>query len=369
MVNACCWHFQCSLTVFVMAQTRHWRGSGLHKRKGMHVFRRLAVYVSAQFQSHIMTSFLAFPLQNAAMLSGDAAGSDAVSEDQRHPATHPQEVHEQLQLAQLTAHAHLPPSPAVPQGKQPAQTLTGQAPLPCASAGAHRGSPTPTQKARGQSMPLDLRLQKQTRSPSPKRPRRVPATKPQVSDPAPGLLAHGQSTLSPQQKTGSVPSQACSRRSPSPVSKAQRRLLPALPDEPLSRTATDARQLVSPHSERSEAAPSRSPSPKRQRQSRLCPDDCAHTEAGIPREVLQGPSPASNNFLKALPVFPQHHVRAPSHARLHSLEVPLQIPEEPPEGPSLDLADAQQARPPTHSGRFSIIYLDTHTDHDARYSL
>ena len=342
----CCWHFHCSLTVFVMAQTRQWRGSGLHKRKGMHVFRRLAVYVSAQCQSYIMTSFLAFPLQNAAMLSGDAAGSDAVSEDQHHPATHSQEVHEQLQLAQLMAHAHLPPSPAVPQGKQPAQTLTGQAPLPCASAGAHRGSPTPTQKARGQSMPLDLRLQKQSRSPSPKRPRRVPSTEPQVSDPAPGLLAHGQSPLSPQQKNGSVPSQACSRRSPSPVSKAHRRLLPALPDEPLSRTANDARQLVSPRSERSEAAPSRSPSPKRQRQSRLCPDDCAHTEAGIPREVLQGPSPASNNFLKALPVFPQHHVRAPSHARLHSLEVPLQIPEEPPEGPSLDLADAPQARPP-----------------------
>ncbi|KAL0036270.1 hypothetical protein WJX79_010855 [Trebouxia sp. C0005] len=38
--------------------------------------------------------------QNAAMLSGDAAGSDAASEDQHHPTPHPQ------------AHAQLPPSPA-----------------------------------------------------------------------------------------------------------------------------------------------------------------------------------------------------------------------------------------------------------------
>ncbi len=253
----------------------------------MHEFRPLVSSGSAHshnFQFHNMTSFLSFSLQNAAMLCGDAAGSDAVSEDQHHPVPHPQEVHKQLQLAQLTAHAHLPPSPAVPQGKQPTQTLTGQAPLPCLSAGGHRGSPTPPPKAQEQSMPLDLRLQKQSRSPSPKRPRRVPSTEPQVSDPAPGPLAHGRAPLSPQEKTGSSPSQARSRRSPSPVSKAQRRLLPALPNEPLSRPANDPRQLASHHSERSEAVPSRSPSPKRQRQSRPCPDDCAHADAGIPKE-------------------------------------------------------------------------------------
>ena len=139
--------------------------------------------------------------------------------------------------------AQPPPPPDVQQGKQPTQTLTQQAPLPWSSAGGHRGSPTPTQKAQEQSMPLDLRLQKQTRSPSPKRPRRVPSTEPQVSDPALGPLAHGGAPLSPQQKTGSGPSQARSRRSPSPVSKAQRQLLPALPNEPLPRPANDARQF------------------------------------------------------------------------------------------------------------------------------
>ena len=229
------------------------------------------------FQFHNMTSFLSCSLQNAAMLSGDAAGSDAASEDQHHPTPHPQ------------AHAQLPPSPAVDQGKQPTQTLTQQAPLPCLSAGGHRGSPAPTQKAQEQSQPLDLRMQKQLRSPSPKRPRRVPCTEPQISNPAPGPLAHGQAPLSPQEKTGSGSSQACSRQSPSPVTKAQRRPLPALPREPLSRPANAARQLMCPHSERFEAAPSRSPSPKRQRQSRLCPDDCAYADAGIPTATQSNP--------------------------------------------------------------------------------
>ncbi len=295
------------------------------------------------------------------MLSGDAAGSDAVSEDQHHSVTHPQEVlSKQMQWALLKMQAQMPPPPAVHQGKQqPTQTLTGQACLPCSSAGGHRGSPTPTQKAREKSMPHDLRLQKQSRSPSPKRPRRVPSTQSQISDHAPGPSAHGQAPQSPQQKTGSSPSQAGSRRSPSPVSKAPRRLLPALPTEPLLTPANDARHLVSSHSERSVTAPSRSPSPKRQRQSRPSPDDCAPSaDEGIPKKVPQAPgptpknvlqatSPASNNTLKAQTILPQHHVQAPTHVHLHSLEIPFQMLEEPPEGPSSAPADALQARPPS----------------------
>ena len=190
-------------------------------------------------------------LQNAAMVSGDAAGSDAVSEGQHHSDTHPQEVlSKRMQWALLKMQAQTPPPSAVHQGKQHTQTLTGQAGLPCSFAGGHRGSPTPTHEAQEQSTAHDLRLQRQSRSPSPKRPRWVPSTERQISDPAPGPSAHGQAPQSPQQKNGSSPSQAGSRRSASPVSKAPRRLLPALPHEPLSTPANDARQLVSSHSQK-----------------------------------------------------------------------------------------------------------------------
>ena len=160
----------------------------------------------------------------------------------------------------------------------------------------------------------------------------------------------------PLSHLSSSPSQAGSRRSPSPVSKAPRRLLPALP---LLTPANDARHLVSSHSERSVTAPSRSPSPKRQRQSRPSPDDCAPgADEGIPKKVPQAPgrtpknvlqatSPASNNTLKAQTIFPQHHVQAPTHVHLHSLEIPFQMPEEPSEGPSSAPADALQARLPS----------------------
>ncbi len=310
----------------------------------MHEFRRL-VSSGSPFQFHKMTSFLSFSLQNAAMLSGDAAGCDAVSEDQHHPVPHPQVLHKQLQSAKLQTHAQLLPSLAVHQDKQPTWNLTGQASSPSSSAGGNRGSPTPTPKAQEPSMPLDPRLQKQSRSPIPKRPRRVPSTGPQASFPAPAPLSHGQAPLSPQEKTGSGPSQARSRRSPSPVSMAQRQILPALPNEPLPIPANDARQFYPLHSERSEAVPSRSPSPKRQRQSRPCPDDCAHADSGIARAVLQAPGLPPRDPLN-LPVSPQHHLKAPSHAHPHSLEAPSQTPEEPPEGPSPALADALKARPP-----------------------
>ena len=192
-----------------------------------------------------------FFLQNAAMVSGDAAGSDAVSEGQHHSDTHPQEVlSKRMQWALLKMQAQTPPPSAVHQGKQHTQTLTGQAGLPCSFAGGHRGSPTPTHEAQEQCTAHDLRLQRQSRSPSPKRPRWVPSTERQISDPAPGPSAHGQAPQSPQQKNGSSPSQAGSRRSASPVSKAPRRLLPALPHEPLSTPANDARQLVSSHSQK-----------------------------------------------------------------------------------------------------------------------
>ena len=55
-----------------------------------------------------MTSFPVLFLQNAAMLSGDAADSDAMSEDEHHSVTHPQEVlSKKMQWALLKHRCHL----------------------------------------------------------------------------------------------------------------------------------------------------------------------------------------------------------------------------------------------------------------------